>query len=157
MVETRWLSASEQRQWRALIRGSAYLFDQLERELRTEHGITLDEYEVLVQLSEGPAEGLRMSVLADHALMPKSRLTYTVDRMERAGLIERLPCREDRRGLRAVLTAAGWTLIKTAAPTHVEGVRRWLLDVLDPREFEAIGSGFERVRAALEDQPRTSD
>jgi DNA-binding MarR family transcriptional regulator len=154
MTETRWLTASEQDQWRGLVRGSSRLFEQLDRELRAEHAITLDEYGILVQLSEGAAEGLRMSVLATHTLMSKSRLTYTVDRMERAGLIERLSCPEDGRGLRAALTEQGWDLIRTAAHTHVQGVRRWLVDVLTPEEFAAIGTGLDRVREHIESQPR---
>ena len=154
MTETRWLTAAEQGQWRALVRGSSRLLEQLDRDLRAEHGLTLDEYGVLVQLSEGAAEGLRMSVLATHTLMSKSRLTYTVDRMERAGWLERSSCPEDGRGLRAALTEKGWALIHTAAHTHVQGVRRWLVDVVTPEEFEAIGSALDRVRERIESQPR---
>ena len=140
-----------------MLRGSARLLDQLDHELRVAHGISMDDYEVLVRLSEGPTEGLRMSVLADEVLMSKSRLTYTVDRMERAGYLERSACPEDRRGLRTALTDRGWALIGAAAHTHVQGVRRWLVDVVTPEEFAAIGSGFLRVRDGLEREPRGED
>ena len=154
MTETRWLTEAEQGRWRALVRGSSRLFEQLDRELRAEHGLSLDEYGILVQLSEGPPEGVRMSVLATHTLMSKSRLTYTVDRMERAGLLERSACPEDGRGLRAGLTEKGWVLIRNAAHTHVQGVRRWLVDVVTADEFVAIGSALERVATVVESHPR---
>jgi DNA-binding MarR family transcriptional regulator len=149
MAEARWLTTDEQRSWRAFLRGTHKLFDHLESELRTAHGLSGDDYEVLVALSEGPPEGIRMSVLAENALMSRSRLTYTVDRMERDGLLERVACPEDGRGLRAALTRKGQKLLETAAVTHVEGVRRWLLDVLTEREFNTVGTAFARVLEQL--------
>ena len=149
MAEARWLTTDEQRSWRAFLRGTHKLFDHLESELRAAHGLSGDDYEVLVALSEGPPEGIRMSVLAENALMSRSRLTYTVDRMERDGLLERVACPEDGRGLRAALTRKGQRLLETAAVTHVEGVRRWLLDVLSEREFNTVGVAFARVLEQL--------
>jgi DNA-binding MarR family transcriptional regulator len=70
---------------------------------------------------------LRMRELAERALVSKSRLTHTVDRLAARGLVRREPCPEDRRGVSAVLTANGLTLLQQAAPTHVDGVRRLLL------------------------------
>jgi DNA-binding MarR family transcriptional regulator len=81
--------------------------------------------------------------------MSRSRLTYTVDRMERDGLLERVACPEDGRGLRAALTRKGQKLLEAAAVTHVEGVRRWLLDVLSEREFKTVGTAFARVLEQL--------
>lgn len=149
MAEARWLTTDEQRSWRAFLRGTQKLFEHLESELRAAHGLSGDDYEVLVALSEGPAEGIRMSILAENALMSRSRLTYTVDRMERDGLLERVSCPEDGRGLRAALTRKGQKLLETAAVTHVEGVRRWLLDVLSQREFKTVGTAFARVLEQL--------
>ena len=149
MAEVRWLTTEEQRSWRAFLRGTHKLFDQLETELRTAYGLSRDDYEVLVSLSEGPPEGIRMSVLAENALMSRSRLTYTVDRMERNGLLERVACPEDGRGLRAALTRKGQKLLEAAAVTHVQGVRRWLVDVLSDREFKTVGTGFARVLEQL--------
>jgi DNA-binding MarR family transcriptional regulator len=149
VAETRWLNTDEQRSWRAFLRGTSKLFDQLEDELRAAHGLSGDDYEVLVALSEGPPAGIRMSVLAENALMSRSRLTYTVDRMERDGLLERVACPEDGRGLRAALTRKGQKLLETAAVTHVDGVRRWLLDVVNEREFKTVGAAFARVLEQL--------
>ena len=149
MSQVRWLTADEQRSWRAFLRGTSKLFDQLEDELRAAHGLSGDDYEVLVALSEGPPEGIRMSVLAENALMSRSRLTYTVDRMERDGLLERVACPEDGRGLRAALTRKGQRLLEAAAVTHVEGVRRLLVDVLSEREFKTVGTAFARVLEQL--------
>ena len=126
------------------------MFARLENDLRAAHGLSGDDYEVLVALSEGPPEGVRMSVLAENALMSRSRLTYTVDRMERDGLLERVACPEDGRGLRAALTRKGQKLLEAAAVTHVEDVRHWLVDVLSEREFKTVGAAFARVLEQLE-------
>ncbi len=157
MAEARWLTKEEQQSWRAFIRGTTRLFDQLTSELRIAHGLSGDDYEVMVTLSEGPPEGVRMSVLADTVLMSRSRLTYTVDRMERAGLLERVACPEDGRGLRAALTPKGQKLLEAAAVTHVAGVRRWLVDVLNEQEFRTVGVALGRVLDQLPGNAAAAD
>ncbi|QGG97157.1 MarR family transcriptional regulator [Actinomarinicola tropica] len=123
--------------------------DQLERELRAEHGLTLADYEILVHLSEAPERRLRMADLADAASVSRSRLTHRVDRMTAQGLVERAPCPTDRRGTFAVLTPAGFSVIEAAAPTHVAGVRRYVVDPLDPAVLDAAGGALGTVAAAI--------
>src|SRR5258705_9595670 len=98
MDPVRWLTPEEQQAWRAFVRGSALLLDRLDSQLVEAHGLTLADYEILAWLSESPRGGLRMSDLADRALVSRSRLTYRVDRLVAEGLIERRPCPSDRRG-----------------------------------------------------------
>ncbi len=148
---TRWLSDDEQRHWRAWLASSRLLNDRLSRELSERHGLTLADYEILVHLSEAPERRLRMSDLAEATRASRSRLSHQVDRMERAGLVERMPCQDDRRGWFAALTDRGWETIVAAAPDHVEGVRQHLLDVLTPAEFTTLGDACAKVVAAIED------
>ena len=146
---TRWLSAEEQRLWRGWIAASMLLPDRLSRDLQESHGLTGTDYQVLVELSESPERRMRMSTLADRTLLSRSRLSHQIDRMAKAGLVERQVCEQDGRGMWAVLTGHGWDTIVTAAPDHVESVRQHLLDQLSPEEFRAFGEACIKVAEAL--------
>lgn len=146
---TRWLSTQEQQAWRAWLAASALLNDRLSRDLQATHGLTLADYEILVWLSEHPEQRLRMSELAERTLASRSRLSHQVDRMERAGLVERQQCDDDRRGAFAVLTPAGLRTIQQAAPDHVMSVREYLVDVLTAEEFQALGEACRKITEAL--------
>ena len=148
--EVRWLSSEQQQSWRAYIMGTELLQHQLDRELREEHDISFSEYEILVRLSESPGRSLRMSHLASHTLASRSRLSHQVDRLERAGLVERQACESDRRGANAVLTDLGWSTLVEAAPTHVEGVRRHLVDRLTDEQFADLGDALSIVAKHLQ-------
>ena len=80
-----------------------------------------------------------MAELADAVHQSRSRLTHTVTRMEKRGLIERTTCPVDRRGVWANLTDAGQPLLEDAAPSHVECVRRNFVDAVDPADYAAVG------------------
>ncbi len=127
-----WLTPEEQRAWRTFWYTTSRIHEQLSRALETRPGVnlTLAEYEILVRLSEGENKRARMSELAEHVLHSRSRLTHTVARLEKRGLVTRERCREDRRGREAVLTPQGLALIETAAPVHVQSVRDQLVDVI---------------------------
>lgn len=144
-----WLDAEQQRTWRAYLVGTTLLMDRLDRDLRVHHDLSLPEYEVLVRLSECEGRRLRMALLADSLSHSRSRVTHTVTRLERAGLVERVSCTSDGRGVEAVLTEQGYTLLQAAAPTHVRGVREYLVDLAGPTDFEAVGRVFNAVTDRL--------
>ncbi|WP_198671602.1 MarR family winged helix-turn-helix transcriptional regulator [Desertihabitans aurantiacus] len=144
---TRWLDAEQQRIWRTYLLGAARISEVLDADLRT-HGLDLAEYEILVTLSEAEDRRLRMAELAEAVHQSRSRLTHTVTRMERRGLVERESCPDDRRGVWAHLTEAGMGLLRRSAPSHVESVRRVFVEAVGPEDFRAVGRAFERVLAA---------
>lgn len=148
---TNWLSRDEQGAWRAWLDATLQLNDRLSRDLQEAHGLTLADYEILVHLSESPERRMRMSELADKVLSSRSRLSHQVDRMERAGLVTREHCVDDRRGSFAVLTDHGWDVLVSAAPDHVASVRRHLVDVLDAPEFAALGASCRRIADRLQE------
>lgn len=121
------------------------LTDRLDDELRDEFGIGLNEYEVLVRLSERDDHALRMSALADAMRFSRSRITHTIKRMELAGWVKRSDAHNDGRGIFAHLTPAGHDLLVRAAPTHVEGVRNHLVDLVSTDDFAAMGRVFDAV------------
>ncbi|UVI37124.1 MarR family winged helix-turn-helix transcriptional regulator [Brevibacterium spongiae] len=151
MTDTRWLNPADQKAWRSYLNGSQLLSGQLDKELREKHGIGLPEYEILVRLSEHEDRTMRMALLAADTTMSRSRLTHSVARMEKRGLLERSTIPEDGRGVNCVMTEAGWQLLSTAAPDHVAGVRDHLVDLLDPEEMATLGRIFTKVFDHLSD------
>ncbi|RNL78762.1 MarR family winged helix-turn-helix transcriptional regulator [Nocardioides marmorisolisilvae] len=147
-TETRWLDADQQATWRAFIVGSTLLMDTLDRELRQEHDISLGEYEILVRLSESPDRTLRMAKIAESMRHSRSRVTHTVSRMEKDGLIRRIAATDDKRGVDAIMTDKGWELLQAAAHTHVSGVRAHFVDLADRADYAALG----RVMNSVSDQ-----
>ncbi|MFD7506123.1 MarR family winged helix-turn-helix transcriptional regulator [Streptomyces sp. NPDC059850] len=134
---TRWLSDEEQRAWRTHLDVSRLLTYQLERDLQP-FGLTMNDYEILVNLSESEEHRMRMSDLASATLQSKSRLSHQITRMENAGLVRRENCESDRRGLYAVLTEHGWDTMRKVAPHHVESVRKHFIDLLSPADLESL-------------------
>ncbi|MFN8158211.1 MAG: MarR family transcriptional regulator [Candidatus Nanopelagicales bacterium] len=147
---THWLTAEQQKHWRSYLAATTLLSDRLSRELQVEHGLSLADYEILVRLSEAEGRRLRMSQLAESTLASRSRLSHQIDRMEKAGLVVREPCEDDRRGANAVLTEEGWTRLVAAAPSHVEGVREHLVDLLTDEQFTALGTACAIVARHLQ-------
>ncbi|HET8603310.1 MAG TPA: MarR family transcriptional regulator [Marmoricola sp.] len=145
----RWLDAGQQGAWRAYIMGTTLLLDRLDRDLRQAWDISLTEYEILVRLSEQPDRSLRMALLADALCHSRSRITHTIARMEKAGLVGRTAAEGDRRGVVATMTDAGRDLLAKAAPTHVEGVREHLVDLASRADFDAVGRVFNVVSDRL--------
>ncbi|MDT0547412.1 MULTISPECIES: MarR family transcriptional regulator [Streptomyces] len=148
---TRWLSDEEQRAWRIHLDVSRLLTYQLERDLQP-FGLTMNDYEILVNLSESEGHRLRMSDLAAATLQSKSRLSHQITRMENAGLVRREHCESDRRGLYAVLTESGWETMRKVAPHHVESVRKHFIDLLSPEALEAVHDSLNPIADHLRAQ-----
>ncbi|WP_030485238.1 MarR family winged helix-turn-helix transcriptional regulator [Nocardioides aequoreus] len=144
-----WLDSSQQQAWRAYIMGTELLLSRLDRELREEHGISLSEYEILVRLSESADHRMRMALLADSLSHSRSRVTHTIARMERDGLVRRQAAAADGRGVEAVMTEAGYRRLVDAAPSHVRGVRQHLVDLATREDFAALGRVFDEVSDRL--------
>lgn len=148
-TEARWLDAAQQQSWRAYLVGTTLLADRLDHDLRQMHNLSVAEYEVLVRLSEAPDRRLRMAVLADSLSHSRSRVTHTIARLEKAGLVSRSSCEGDGRGVEALLTDEGFAVLERAAVTHVAGVRRWLVDIASEEDFAAVGRVFGAVAKSL--------
>lgn len=143
-----WLSPAEQQAWRTHLDVTRLLMDQLERDLQP-YGLTNNDYEILVNLSESPEHRMRMSELADRTRQSKSRLSHQITRMENAGLVRRENCDTDRRGLFAVLTEHGWDTMRKVAPHHVASVRRHFIDLLSPEDLHHLQQSLAVVAEHL--------
>jgi DNA-binding MarR family transcriptional regulator len=139
------LSLEERRAWRGLLRAYACLAKRLDAELDQAHRLPMTSYEVLHQLDEASGGRMRMCDLAEQAQLSRSGLTRLVDRLERDGLVERIPCEDDARGQYAVLTARGREVFDAARATHLAGVRRRFLGQFDAGELRRMAAFWERL------------
>lgn len=152
-TETHWLNSDEQAAWRHYLRASRALEMALDREL-VNHGMSLAEYEILSMLSEAEGRRLRMSALATLVVQSRSRITHTATRLQRRGWVERQACLSDSRGVELVLTEGGLQALLLAAPLHVEGVRRHLVDAMPPEQFQVVGDAMRRVHESIDTTQR---
>ena len=143
-ADTRWLTPDEQRAWGAYIRLAKMLMRQLDRDLHP-FGLSTNDYEILVELSEAPETRLRMTELADLTAQSRSRLSHQITRMEAKGLVRREGCDGDKRGTFAVITTRGQALIERVAPSHVDSVRRHFIDQICPEHLEVLTEAYEPV------------
>ena len=124
--------------WRAFVRAQAHVSRRLDEDLRSEHGLSLQEYVALLILAESPDRRLRMGRLADSLTLSKSGATRLIDRMVDNGLVDRVSCSSDLRGAEAALTDAGLNRLRTAAPTHLRGIAEYFLSAIDGGDLEVV-------------------
>src|ERR1700742_1893583 len=148
-----WLSDDEQRVWRTYLRMSSLLPAALNRQLQRDSGLTLPEYEVLVQLSEASQGRLRPFQICEALNWEQSRLSHQLTRMERRGLVARHECEADGRGAFIELTPAGADAISAAAPQHVATVRRLVFDRLSGEQRTAFEEACATLVSVLSGQP----
>ena len=151
--EPKWLNPREMKAWRSYIIASRRLLEALDSDLEG-HDLSMADYEVLAQLSDAPDRRMRMSELAEIAMLSKSRLSHRMKVMEQAGWVRREICSEDKRGSFAVMTEKGWRAIVKAAPDHVESVRSRFVDNLTAKDQEELAKIFDRVTTKLRDEFR---
>lgn len=130
--------------------GAMHLVDAaIDRDLHEHIGLSHGEYQILAMLSAAPAQRLRMSTLAAIVFVSRSRLTYQVTQLEKAGLVRREEYPGDKRGAVCALTEQGMATLRAAAPGHVACVRHVFFDVLTPRQVAALGDALAAVRDHL--------
>jgi DNA-binding MarR family transcriptional regulator len=133
--------------WTGMVRTHERLMHELDAELERAHGISLAELDVLVQLESAPERRMRMADLADAVLLTRSGVSRLVDRLESRGLVERVRCPSDARGLNASLTEAGADRFEAASATHLAGVREHFTERLAPEDVARLESIWEQLNA----------
>jgi DNA-binding MarR family transcriptional regulator len=128
-----------------MLRAHAELVRELDAELAREHDMPLSSYEVLLFLNDSAEGRMRMSELADSALLSRSGLTRLVDRLERQGLLTRERCESDARGWFAEITPEGRRAFGEARKTHLDGVRRVFLDHFSRDELRTLGGLWQKL------------
>jgi DNA-binding MarR family transcriptional regulator len=104
--------------WRALAASHAIVSCALDRELGERHGLGVSEFEVLERLTESKDHKFRVQELADAVHLSQSALSRLIGRLEQHGLVQRVLCDLDRRGIYVTLTDEGRRRHAAAVPTH---------------------------------------
>jgi DNA-binding MarR family transcriptional regulator len=141
------LTPDEELAWRALARAVLVIPRLLDGALLQAQGLGLTEYSVLMNLSEQPGRSMRMSELANAALISVSGLTRVVERLTRQGLVERVRADTDGRGQLAVLTPAGLARLEKAYPTLLASVREHIMDHLAGLDLAAFTHAMAGIAA----------
>lgn len=150
MTDGPWLDERQQQVWRRWLAVETLLPAALHRELQADAGLSLQDFAVLVQLTEHADGRLRVTDLARLLTWEKSRASHHLTRMESRGLVERRACPEDGRGSFVSVTTAGREAIEAAAPGHVREVRSLVFDDLSDAELEVLDTVLTRVVSRLE-------
>src|SRR5690349_15237595 len=153
--DPRWLEGIERDAWLSLIGVIIRLPAALDAQLQRDAGLSHFEYTVMVNLSNAADHVLRMSQLAALCHSSLSRLSHVVARLERRSWLRRDPCPGDGRATLATLTDEGFAKLASAAPGHVEAVREYVIDALDPQQLRQLTAIGETILARLDgDTPR---
>jgi DNA-binding MarR family transcriptional regulator len=144
-----WLSDEEQAAWRGLLRMHERLIAALSRQLLAEAGLSVQDYAVLVALTDTPDGNLRPGDLARELGWEKSRVSHHISRMADRGLVRRAKCETDQRGWYLTITDQGRAAIDAAAPAHVAAVRRAFVDRLTAAQLRTLTTIAEAVLEGL--------
>jgi DNA-binding MarR family transcriptional regulator len=139
--------------WAMFLRTHAAVVARLERELLEARRLPLAWYDVLLELNAAPGRRLRMQQLGDQVVLSRSRVSRIVDETTAAGLTQREPDPDDRRGYYAVLTEDGRTALRSAAPVYLRGIKQHFTDHLDDDQLRAM---HRALTAVLDAQSTTT-
>ncbi|WP_406832660.1 MarR family transcriptional regulator [Pedococcus sp. KACC 23699] len=131
--------------WRTLAALHGHIEGALERELTTGHGLSVVEFTVLDALSRQDGWHMRMSQLARAAALSNSATTRLVNRLEDRGLITRILCADDRRGIYTELTPTGSALLDQARPTHDRVLEEALDSAAEVPELSPLVESLHRL------------
>jgi DNA-binding MarR family transcriptional regulator len=131
--------------WVRFLRAHAAILRQLNAELVAEHGLTVNDFEVLIHLSHAPEQALRRVDLAERVLLTPSGITRLLEGLERTGLVERAECATDRRVVYAKLTEAGAEKLGEARGTHLAGVCALFVERYSSDELAALSALLGRL------------
>ena len=130
--------------WVSLLRAHATLMRRLDTDLERETGLALADFDVLAQLGNAHGE-LRITELAERALISRSGMTRRVARLADQGLVRRDRASTDARGVVVALTEAGIARLAETAPVHARGISKLFVDQLDDQELALLERALSKV------------
>ena len=130
--------------WRTMLRAHATLMRRLDTDLERATGLALADFDVLAQLAEAHG-ALRMTELADRALISRSGMSRRVARLVDEGLVRRDRAGTDGRGVVVALTEAGIARLGETAPVHARGISKLFVAQLDDQELALLERALNKV------------
>lgn len=143
-------TADEWAVWRTFLVAHAQLSTEIDRRLRTAHGISQGEYGALNALREAPGRRLTVKRIADLLGWERSRVSHLLTRMEGRGLVTRQECPDDARATDVALTPLGTKTLMRAVRSHAADLRSMFFSQMTPEEAEVLRAVLTRVLDNLE-------
>ena len=134
--------------WEALFRAQVSVLRQLHAEFPTGE-LSLNEYDVLFNLSRQPEHQLRIRDLNRHLLLTQPSVSRLVDRLATRGLLRKEADPGDGRGTIVCLTDAGYELFRAVAVPHSESIARQMA-ALTPAELATLTTLTDKLRHGIE-------
>ncbi|MDX6441262.1 MAG: hypothetical protein QOE43_991 [Gaiellaceae bacterium] len=134
--------------WVRFLRAHAAITRQLSARLEAQHGLTLSDYDVLVQLYFAPERALRRVDLARSVLLTASGITRLLDGLQRSGWVEKKSCDSDARVSYAVLTEAGAAKFEDASGSHRADIEELFGSNFSDAEHRQLGELLGRLPLA---------
>jgi DNA-binding MarR family transcriptional regulator len=131
--------------WEAFLRAHAGLMRVLDTELRREAELSLNDFDVLVQLGLSEGSSMRMSELARRTLVSRSGTTRRVEQLEGRGLVARAAAGADRRTVVVCLTGQGVEVLERAVAVHARGIAEHFGTRLTATDVRALNEAMEKV------------
>lgn len=139
------MADEEWQSWTAVLMLNRTVLQRLDARFRAEHRLSVTEFDVLITLFNAEDQRVRMSELADRALLSPAGTTHLVTRLERDGLVRREVDPGDGRKWFTVLTDAGDELLRQARRTHNEVLRETFLAATTASERRALQRMWRRL------------
>ena len=133
--------------WVNFLRAHSAVTRALNADLVQTHGLTINDYEVLLLLARAEERALRRVDLAESLVLTASGITRLLEGLERAGYVAKRRCESDARVTYAVLTDTGLEKLREASDIHVAGVRSLFEDRFTEDEVEQLGELLARLTA----------
>ena len=131
--------------WVSFLRGHAALTRALNAQLVADHGLTINDYEVLLRLSRAPDHRMKRIELAQSVVLTPSGITRLLDGLQAAGWVDKASCAGDARITYAVLTDAGSEKLHGAAESHLADIDRLFSGRFDDAELATLAELLGRL------------
>ena len=147
--DTARMNTAQEKAWQSLVAVSHRLPAVLDEQLLEEAGLIHFEYAVLKALELTPDQTVRMRALARSTGSTAPRLSKAISRLERRGLVERVSCAQDGRGVNIRLTAAGEDTLRAATPPYIELACDTIFAGLSEDELADLARMLDHIDARL--------
>lgn len=133
-----------------LLEAHAQLTRDLDADLRSSDGISLQTFEVLLRISRSADSRVTMSELAGAVSLTTGGVTRLADRLEKDSMVERLSCPSDRRVVYLGVTAEGRTVLERALANHLESLERRVASRLSTSTIAELEDALDVLRQPLD-------
>jgi DNA-binding MarR family transcriptional regulator len=147
------LDSAQNSVWRLFLTVHTRLVSRVEQDFKQAGLPPFEWYDLLIALKQAPDQRLRLSELADALLVNRTNVTRLVDRLEKAGLIQREACQDDRRGAFAVLTQAGLEMQQKMWAVYAQSIAQYFGRHLAKADTAVFTKALSAMLTALDEEP----